>query len=347
MIASSRSVAAHEMGSTRVDASFPGDGTYVIEMRVDPESLLSRLEFAAGLPLSEASDPAKLAKLRTLAPQFLSASEVRFDGVRVEPVFEITPVRPATAGAEEALVRLSGKVPPSAKSFQWSYSLVYSSYVLRVERAGTAEVTTEWLTADKKSSPVPLAGPAAVRKEIALRYLLLGFEHIIPKGIDHILFVLGLFLLSWRIRPVVAQVTAFTLAHTITLGLTIYGFVSLPASIVEPLIALSIVYIAVENLTTQKLSPWRIALVFAFGLLHGMGFAGVLGELGLPRAHFALALVTFNVGVELGQLAVLLVAFAVVVSWARHRSWYRQAIVVPASLLIAAIGAFWTIQRLM
>src|SRR5205823_5104476 len=127
------------------------------------------------------------------------------------------------------------------------------------------------------------------------------FTHIVPGGLDHILFVLGIFLLSMKVKPVLAQVTAFTLAHSITLGLTIYGLVSVSPRVVEPMIALSIAYVAIENIATTALRPSRVAIVFAFGLLHGMGFAGVLKELGLPRAEFLTALVTFNVGVELGQ----------------------------------------------
>ncbi|HKD16682.1 MAG TPA: HupE/UreJ family protein, partial [Thermoanaerobaculia bacterium] len=134
-------------------------------------------------------------------------------------------------------------------------------------------------------------------------------------------------------------------AHTITLALTIYGVVSLSPRIVEPLIALSIVYVAVENVVTPKLTPWRVALVFAFGLLHGMGFAGVLAELGLPRSEFLPALLCFNGGVELGQLTVILTAFVLIGLPFRNRPWYRRRIVVPASLVIAAIGLVWFVQR--
>lgn len=335
------------MGAARVDAHFLRDGSYVIQMRIDPESVLSRLEFAAGQPLSEGlAYTQQLERIRALEGEYLRAVQVRFDGKPTTPKFELLPLKAAKAGSEEALLRLTGSVPEGARTFQWGYSLLYSSHVLRVAREGEKEVVTQWLTSDALSNPVPVEQPRAARGRVALQYLVLGFTHIIPKGIDHILFVLGIYLLSWRIKPVLAQVTAFTLAHTITLGLTIYGIVALSPSVVEPLIALSIVYVAIENLMTRELKPWRIALVFVFGLLHGMGFAGVLGELGLPREHFALALVTFNVGVELGQLCVLLAAFVAVVSWARHKSWYRQAVVVPASLLIAVIGAFWTVQRI-
>ena len=152
-------------------------------------------------------------------------------------------------------------------------------------------------------------------------------------------------MLSTKLRPLLLQVTAFTPAHTITLGLTIYGVFSLAPSIVEPLIALSIAYVAVENLVTTELKPWRVALVFAFGLLHGMGFAGVLTDLGLPRGEFVTALLTFNVGVEMGQLAVIGVAFTMVAG-VMDREWYRRRVVIPASVVIAAVGLYWTVERL-
>jgi hypothetical protein len=126
-----------------------------------------------------------------------------------------------------------------------------------------------------------------------------------------------------------------------------YGIVSLPARVVEPMIALSIAYVAVENLVTSDLKPWRLALVFSFGLLHGMGFAGVLRELGLPRSQFLTALLTFNAGVEAGQLAVIAAAFVAVAYWRSDRPRYRRLVVQPASFAIALLGLYWTVQRLM
>src|SRR5207247_6004814 len=129
---------------------------------------------------------------------------------------------------------------------------------------------------------------------------------------DHMLFVLGIYLLSGRARAVLWQVSAFTVAHSITLALSMYGVVAVSPKIVEPLIALSIAYVAIENIFRSDLKSWRVALVFAFGLLHGLGFAGALKELGLPRSEFLTALLTFNVGVEAGQLAVIGAAFMLV-----------------------------------
>jgi hypothetical protein len=180
-----------------------------------------------------------------------------------------------------------------------------------------------------------------------LRDFRLGFTHILPNGLDHILFVLGLFLLSTSLRSVLAQVSAFTLAHSITLGLTLYGVVSLPSTIVEPLIALSIVYVACENLFTSDLTPWRLALVFGFGLLHGMGFADALARLNLARAEFLTTLVSFNVGVEAGQLSVIAAAALVVLAVRVPRSDYRRLVVRPCSVGIALTGAFWVVERLM
>lgn len=183
------------------------------------------------------------------------------------------------------------------------------------------------------------------RTDIGLAYLKLGFDHIIPKGIDHILFVLCIYLLSPRLTSVIWQATAFTVAHSITLGLAMYGIIDPPAGLVEPVIALSIVLVAVENIITTRLHPWRIVIIFLFGLVHGMGFAGVLLDLGLPDREFVTALIAFNLGVEFGQITVILLAFILLGKWFGNQSWYRKGIVVPLSVAIAAMALYWTIER--
>jgi hypothetical protein len=182
--------------------------------------------------------------------------------------------------------------------------------------------------------------------DAALVYLRLGFQHIIPLGFDHILFVLSLFLLSPRLKPVLWQATAFTVAHSVTLGLAIYHVLNPPARIVEPLIALSILYVALENIFSPKLKPSRVGVVFLFGLVHGLGFAGSLGQLGLPQHSYLLSLVMFNAGVELGQITIILSAFVFLGKWFGGKPWYRQRVVIPFSIAIAAVAAFWTVQRL-
>jgi hypothetical protein len=182
-------------------------------------------------------------------------------------------------------------------------------------------------------------------KDIFKVYLQLGFTHILPLGLDHILFVLSLFLLSPSLKIIVWQATAFTIAHSITLGLAMYGLVSSPSHIVEPIIALSIMFVAIENMITQKLRPSRILIVFAFGLIHGLGFAGALKELGLPKREFFNALISFNVGVELGQLTIILAAWFLLGKWFNQKPWYRSRIVNPISVVIALVALYWTVER--
>ena len=177
-------------------------------------------------------------------------------------------------------------------------------------------------------------------------YLGIGFRHILPLGLDHIFFILSLFLLSPNIKYVLLQSTAFTLAHSITLGLSMYHIINPPSRIIEPLIALSIVYVAMENILSPKLKPSRLVIIFIFGLVHGMGFAGALAQLGLPKDAFLLSLLMFNVGVELGQVTVIALAFILVNRFSKNSSLYKQRIVWPVSLFIALVAGFWTIQRL-
>ena len=171
-----------------------------------------------------------------------------------------------------------------------------------------------------------------------------GFQHIIPEGIDHILFVLGLFFSCITFRSLLWQVTAFTVAHSITLVLAAQGLVQLSGDIVEAIIALSIVWVAVENCLYKEPSKWRYMIVFAFGLLHGLGFAALLTQYGLPKDNFISMLLAFNLGVEFGQLAVLVIAF-VLIKMIMKKNWYSNEIKIPASLIIEGIGLFWFIER--
>lgn len=186
----------------------------------------------------------------------------------------------------------------------------------------------------------------APANEVASFYFRLGFAHIIPEGLDHILFIVGLCLLSSKVKVMIWQATAFTVAHSITLALSMKNIIIAPGAIVEPVISLSIVFIAIENLVFTQLKPWRILIVFLFGLIHGMGFASALNEIGLPPNRFFTSILTFNLGVECGQLAVILLTFALIVLPLKNKTWYRRRIVYPLSILVAAVAAYWTIQRI-
>lgn len=345
---------AHEAERTRVVLALQQDGRFTLDVANDPRWLLLRLETFAGGNVPPNITPAERdARLAQLTEVFADRLVLFVDSheVRAAAVAYIPPGREPGAGSREpdnplAMFRLTGTMPRDATRLRWLYGLVADPYPLEI-RQPDGSSAVEWIEGTNWSDVIDLSKSFTrpTRLEIARQYLWLGYTHILPKGLDHILFVLGIFLLSPRWKTMLLQVTAFTVAHSITLGLSIYGIVSLPSRIVEPLIALSIACVAIENLLTRELKPWRLALVFMFGLLHGLGFAGVLRELGLPREEFLTALVTFNLGVEGGQLTVIAAALVVVAPFMR-KGWYRQRVVIPASLVIAAIGLYWTVARL-
>lgn len=184
--------------------------------------------------------------------------------------------------------------------------------------------------------------PVAGRRPAVLAFAQ-GVLHVVPHGTDHILFVLGMFLLSRRWRPLLSQSIAFTAAHTITLGLAAAGLVRLPSGIVEPLIALSITALAVENLFVRDAGRWRLCLVFAFGLVHGLGFAGALSAWIRPGGEFLPTLLAANLGVETGQLAVIAAAWTLTIRWHEGPAWphFRRW----ASVMLAFAGLWWFMER--
>jgi hydrogenase/urease accessory protein HupE len=339
---------AHEIGKTQATAVIR-DNAYTVDVIVDPDALLTKLEVSSGTQLSTGLGRAERdQRIDSLGPVFLGGITLRFDDTVAHPGFEYLPESAlGDVARAPSRVRLTGRIPPGAGTMTFAYGLALGAYAFNV-RIGDGPVQTYWLDSVNPSPSISLIAPPPplTAREVALQYFALGYTHILPKGTDHILFVLGIFLLSARWRSIVLQVSTFTIAHSITLGLTMYGVVSLPARIVEPMIALSIAYVALENFVTSELKPWRLALVFSFGLLHGMGFAGVLRELGLPHSQYLNALATFNIGVEAGQLSVIAIAYVAVTALRRNELRYRTLVVRPASLAIALVGLYWTIQRI-
>ena len=204
-----------------------------------------------------------------------------------------------------------------------------------------------WFRTSPSSPPLSLAGmPWKNFASRFLSYLEIGFSHIVPKGFDHIIFVLGIFLLSTNWKIMLAQVTCFTIAHTITLVLSLFGLLALPDRVIEPLIALSIVYVGIENIVTEELKKWRPILVFLFGLLHGLGFAGVLINIGIPEGYFLESLVAFNLGIEAGQILVVGLAYFILFRFFNKKSTYRKYVVIPGSITISTIGSWMLYDRI-
>lgn len=342
------------------------NGNVNIEVRASIEALLTGIN-AQYKNTQDAPTADEYDALRVMSPTELESRFVLFQREMLDSIYlkteagevslaikSVTIPEPGyTKVPRTSIIELSGRIRPDAQNLQWYYPARFGDNAVRVRQIDEANEKWhwsewQWLRNDQPSEEFSLQEVFSQRPliEVISSYIVVGFEHIVPKGADHLLFILGIFLLSVRLRPLLWQVTMFTLAHTITLGLSMNGVISLPANIVEPLIALSIAYIGFENIFHKSLHRSRLALVFVFGLLHGLGFAGVLADFGMPEDDFAVALISFNVGVELAQLTVIALAFAAVGFWFRHKEWYRKVIIIPGSAMISITGLLWTLQRI-
>jgi len=182
--------------------------------------------------------------------------------------------------------------------------------------------------------------------EVAWYYFKLGFTHIVPEGFDHVLFIIGICLINTKLKSIIYQASAFTIAHTIALALSMKNIIVAPGPLIEPIIALSIVFVAIENMILSELKPWRILLVFLFGLIHGLGFASSLNEIGLPPDKFYTSILMFNAGVEVCQVMIIALVFGLLINPNKNKVWYRYRIVYPISIAIALISSYWTVERL-
>lgn len=350
---------AHEIRPAIVDLTFADDGTVRLDMSLILEAALAEVgaEHADTdeSPNAAAYDELRLMDETALAAEFERSRDRFLDGIRLMAGetrigLEVASVALDPVGdidfARLSRLVLTGGLPAGASEVTFSFDPAFGPSVIRVPDAQGGNSYSAYLGDGSPSAPIPVEGGLTMSAgQVFLDYIGIGFTHIVPKGLDHILFVVGLFLLSPRLKPLLIQITVFTVAHSVTLAMAMLGVISLPASIVEPLIAASILFIAIENLGTDKLSRWRPYVVFAFGLLHGLGFAGVLTEFGLSPAHFASGLVGFNVGVEVGQLAVVAACYALFGAWFSDKSWYRSRVTMPMSLAIAVIAIWWVVER--
>ncbi len=347
---------AHEVSPSIGDLSV-NEGQVTLRLRLNIESFVAGINLDGVTNTNETVGAEWYDRLRAMPPDALmplvedfatnwaalvkvdadGPVALRFQSAEIGPLGDIELPR-------VTFLDLVGELPLSARSLTLTWPSGAGDLVLRQQ--GVEEPFTGYLKGGETSPVIALGGgDAQTGIQAFISYIPVGFDHILPKGLDHILFVLALFFLSTHLRPLLWQITAFTAAHTVTLALGALGWVSVPSHIVEPLIAASIAFVAVENLFTDALNKWRPLVVFGFGLLHGLGFASVLGDFGLPQGQFIPALIGFNVGVELGQLTVIALAFLTVGAWFGKKPWYRSRIAMPASAVIAMVGVYWVIER--
>lgn len=368
---SSTPVQAHEVVPTIVDITVT-DGRATLDLRINLEAFLAGVDLDTVEDTNDAPQAEDYDVLRALSEADLAARAPELlGGWNALPLISVdgTPVTleslslTVPAGVDPELPRIAdwtlGAEMPAGASVTVSWPDGGGDLVVRQQ--GVEAPFTGIIMGGNSSPAIALGGgDQAGGWQTFTDYIPVGFDHILPKGLDHILFVLGLFFLSMRLGPLIWQVSAFTLAHTVTLALGALGLVNVPGSVVEPLIAASIVYVAVENIFARGLTKWRPAVIFGFGLLHGLGFASVLGDFGLPEDQFIPALIGFNVGVEVGQLTVIAMAFLLIwlaVLAARRAALSGdeelvteypvmfRALSMAGSLLIAIIGIYWVIER--
>ncbi|MEM1101582.1 MAG: HupE/UreJ family protein [Pseudomonadota bacterium] len=342
-----------------------------MEIAVNAEALLAGVDLSTYTDTNDAPEAAAYDALRALSDAELAAEieaagpgmlSRAIEGAGALSLDGVTVVAPASdAVARETVLSLSAPMEGEAVSLGWPAE----NGVLVVRQSRDGQTFAELVDAGGMSAPLPATGVVEeTAGEAFWRFLVAGFEHIIPLGIDHILFVLGLFFFALKWSPILWQVTAFTVAHTVTLALATLGIITIPDDwmwLVEAFIALSITWVAVENILQPRMGWLRPAVVFAFGLLHGLGFASVLSDFGLSQGQFVVSLIAFNVGVEIGQLAVILGAFLVIMLglWAarigrlddpeeamvRDLPEMYRANAIVGSLIIGAIGFYWFIER--
>lgn len=287
-----------------------------------------------------------------VAPGALRAQEGRLAAVLAQRLAVAADDAPCPADApvldlrplpEEVQITVVWRCPPEARVFILAYGLFFDIDATH-RLIGTVDAgrgPEEYLL-DRGLNRIEIEADAPASGFVRFgRVLLLGIEHI-AIGYDHILFLLALMLTSVRLLPLVSIVTAFTLAHSLTLSLALFGLIDLPSRLVEILIAASIVAVAAENLVRREAGR-RWPLAFGFGLVHGLGFYGVLNALDLAKGDAVTTLLGFNLGVEMGQLAIVALAWPLL-AWSARHAWYGRA-VLGASGLILLAGAFWLAQR--
>ena len=233
-------------------------------------------------------------------------------------------------------------------TFKWSEK--YGPIIIREinELKKEDDLYTEYLQAGLQTDKIFIKSEntQSIFKSI-INYFILGIQHIIPKGLDHILFIVGLFFFSVTLRPLLIQVTMFTIAHSITLIFVSVSYINVNPLIVEPIIALSIAYVGIENIFKQYVKEYlRYIIIFFFGLLHGLGFALVLSDIGYQSSKLILNLISFNLGIEAAQIFIILFLYILLGIKFSNKKYYRYIFQVPVSLFIALVGIYWFFERI-
>jgi hydrogenase/urease accessory protein HupE len=331
---------AHALGLSRGDYRL--DGSDVVASLV-----FARSEIVLAVPELETDDgaltDATLASARDLLQRaIVDRIDVRGDGSRCTPRLERTTLTGPDALTFSA--RFSCSSRPSVLDVDFGVVSVLTAGHRHLAHADLGGTAADWVAfaGNTKKQLTVGASRTAAKKPRAWPFFRMGVEHILT-GYDHLLFLAGLMIVATRIGPLAGAITAFTLAHSVTLALATLGIFAPSPRLVEPAIALSIAYVGVENVFAKdETRRWRVT--FPFGLVHGFGFAAALRDLSMPKSDLPIALFSFNAGVETGQLAVIALVLPALL-WARSRGLVTDKRVKGASLVVACVGLVWFVLR--
>lgn len=364
MLAFGSVVQAHELRPAIMDIGISDDrpDQLSLQLTLSGEAVLAGLDLS-GISDTDDSDRSDIydeiralgadelaAQMRQAFPALAEDFSLFLDGQKAPLTLIAVSVadEPDMRLARDTILEISTRLPTGGDSISVEWPAARGAVLIRQMGAGSDPAYADYLASGGTSNAFSLAikAPPAVT-DVITTYVHSGIIHIIPDGLDHILFVIGLLAYSLSGRALIWQVSLFTVAHTLTLGLASLGWVTISGDVVEPLIALSIAWIGIENMRQKKpgLRLSRAVVVFGFGLLHGLGFASVLSDFGLPNTAFIVGLVSFNVGVEIGQLLIVLPIFFAIKALKLSPWAFRRGFQLPVSVAISAIGLFWVAER--
>ena len=346
-------------------ANFYYDDNYLnFEIRLNAELILSNIDASKisntnSSPLTEIYDKYRLLNKKELENFFLEEweeinpniqikinnklSKIEFIKIEIEDItnFEIS---------RDSLIYLKILLNENSEHFTFKWAKNYGPIILRENNDLKKEddLFTEYLQSGVKSDQIFLRENNFRSLLVSFtKFFILGIQHIIPKGLDHILFIFGLFLFSTSLNKLIKQITIFTIAHSFTLIFISLSLIKINPHIVEPIIALSIVYVGLENIFKNYIKEYlRYIVILFFGLLHGLGFALVLSDIGYKSSKLFLNLISFNIGIEVAQILLILFLYLLIgIKFAKNR-YYRLTFQIPSSILIASIGLYWFFQRI-
>jgi len=356
---------AHELRPAIIDAGILEDAPQhlTLNLNFSGEAFLANIDLSAVSDTDDSSGSDLYDELRALPPASLAKRVTSSFATLTGNITVMAAGRPLALElvaveiddeadlelARDTIIQMRTELPDSGEAISVQWPSTMGALLIRQMGPGGDPEYSDYLPDGGTSQAFTLARTADVPlMSVVTKYIHSGIIHIVPDGLDHILFVVGLLAYGLSGRGLVFQVSLFTVAHTITLASASLGLINIPGSIVEPLIALSIAWIGIENIIKKsgRVAISRSSVVFAFGLLHGLGFASVLADFGLPQSAFIVGLLSFNLGVEIGQLIIVIPIFFLLKGLRLTDMQFRRGFQIPVSAIISAIGLFWFVERI-